>query len=283
MPKQKAAHVVIAPEIIEANRVKISEADLAALVERLDEVDAHIKTAAAAARLAEQPFPHALIAPVLPAWLYELIRKAWPSPEFFGQPKPSRQILDLGVGHGSFGLLPDTLQRFWTTVQSQVLQRMLGGAMVDLYSRYFDRKFEPILSGYTPGDWQALGLEFERAGLMVHSPGFELKPHVDSPRYAVVYLLYCPADDEHLDEGTDLYAMTGDLPVRQSLRTLYPDVPPGTAPVVSLPYRRNSLATFLVADRSLHGVTIKQLDERRVINCAVKVPDSVLERFTVAS
>jgi hypothetical protein len=275
----------VAPEVIEAERAKITDDDLQRLTGSLAEIEAHIHAVASATPLSEHPFPHALIAPVLPDWLYEMLRRAWPSAAFFGQPKPSRRIMDLGEGHGSFAQLPDTLGRFWLTLQSEVLQRMLGQAMVRQYARFFDDKFKRLLPRYAKGDWRTLGLEFERAGLMIHSPGFELKPHIDSPRYAVVYLLYCPPDDVHAEEGTDLYDMppaSGSAAARPSLRTLYPDAPPDLAPTVSLPYRRNSLATFLVAERSLHGVTIKRLDDRRVINCAVKLPDAVVQEQLAA-
>jgi hypothetical protein len=273
--------------IIEADRAKISESDLRQLSTHLGDVEAHIAAAVAEAPLSDRPFPHMLMEQVLPEWLYEMLRRAWPAAEFFGQPKPSRRILDLGEGHGSFAQLPDTLQRFWVTLQSEVLQRMLGGAMVHRYASCFDAKFERLLPGYAAGGWRTFGLEFERAGLMMHSPGFELRPHIDSSRYAVVYLLYCPADDAHLEEGTDLYEMPATASAGatgvHSMRTSYPEIPPGIAPTVSLPYRRNSLATFLVAERSLHGVTIKRLADRRVINCAVKVPDTVLQRLVAAS
>lgn len=284
MGKRKAAPAPVDPAIVDAEAAKITGADLSMLRERLGDIAAHVTSAVAAAPLGEVPFPHALIAPILPEWLYEMLRRAWPSRAFFGEPAPSRRILDLGTGHGSFDQLPAPLAEFWMTLQREVLQAILGRAMVDRYAPYFDGKFARLLPEYAAGGWRHPGLEYERAGLMIHSPGFALRPHVDSARYAVVYLLYCPPDDTHAEEGTDLFAMPeGAAPSAPSLRTFYPEVDAALRPAVSLPYRRNALATFLVAERSLHGVTIKQLDDRRVINCAVKLPDAVVERLTPAS
>jgi hypothetical protein len=236
----------------------------------------------AATPLLAEPFPHFHVASLLPDWLYGLIVKSWPDAAFFRWRTLHRKTLDVdrAGADGHWEMLPAPLQQFWRLIQYDVFHRIVGEALRSKYEPHFDAQFGRLMAGYRKEEWRQYGLEYENVGLMMHSPGFALEPHVDSLRFSIIYLFYCPAAKDAPDEGTDLYRVAGDLPVPADLKTYYPEMESiGAVRASTLPYLRNSLGTFLVTPRSLHGVRVKALVDRRVINCAIRLPETAVDRI----
>lgn len=266
--------------ITETNFDVFTEEEINDFEKKLSDAGKYIEDRLNEAHLNEEPFPNAFVENLFPEWLYEMMTKAWPSPEFFDEVKPSRKIMDFDEGDGRYANLPKLTYKFWSIMQSAIFHKVLGNSLIKKYANYVDESFRFLQKDYRDGEWRNYNFEFERAGMMVHSPGFRLLPHIDSPRYMIIYLLYCPLTNDYADEGTDLYKLSCKIDRPRKFKTYYPEesVVSGLQPLTQK-YHRNSMATFLVTPRSLHGVTIKNLQERRVINCAVKIPKVIADNF----
>jgi hypothetical protein len=280
--KEKTAQPPLTQEVLEFAAQQLTDTDVQTVEARLAEVETYVHGRLAAVPVVTEPFPHFHAPLLLPEWLYDWIVKGWPRSEFFRWRTPSRKTLDVdrATADGQWEMLPIPLQRFWRLIQQEVFHRIVGRALRSKYEPYFDSQFAQLMPDYQPGEWRQFDLEFESVGLMMQSPGFALQPHVDSSRFSIIYLFYCPVAQDAPDEGTDLYTVPNDLPVPHEMKTYYPPMESlGELPVSTLPYLRNSLGTFLVTPRSLHGVRVKELVDRRVVNCAVRLPQAAVDRI----
>lgn len=222
---------------------------LAHLVERID-----------ATPVVEEPFPHMVVAGLLPDPAYRILLDEWPPDEVFRRSR-SFQRNDARL-YGELSELPEHLRATWQRVLAWT--RAANRRIVPKFARYSRLKYEPFLGK----DWKeatnAMPQVIGEAQLAYYTGAFDMSPHIDHPKLVINSFLYCSerAEDEP-DLGTVLYGSRGfSMPDNQIHlspalvdRLLRRDK--------TVPYAANVCLTYLNTPRSFHGVDAVDLGTRR--------------------
>ncbi len=220
--------------------------ELAGLSEWLDagRLEAHVAMAVEAATLELDPFPHLVVAPLLPVDIYDRILDSIPPPVFFRGGRDEHWAVPSGVA-------PLYSRQVWAfvanTLVGDILYRALNARFAPVVHDYV-RTFCPALPDAAP-----VALYPSDGRIMLRRPGYDLEPHRD-PKWgfvtALVYLAH-PGDSEEF--GTQLYRVRDDGEA-SSGSVHYLDRSQCEL-VRTVPYRANSMLVFLNSTGA-HGAFI---------------------------
>jgi hypothetical protein len=222
---------------------------LAHLVERID-----------AAPVVEEPFPHLVVAGLLPDAAYRRLLDDWPPDDVFDRNR-AMQRNDARL-YGEMVELPEHLRATWrrvvgwTTAANRRIARK--------FAPYARLKYEPFLGKAWKEATNAMPRIVGEAQLAYYTGAFHLAPHVDHPKLVTNSFLYCSerAEDEP-ELGTVLYGSRGFSAPDNFLR-LTPDLVERLlwrAKVIA--YAANICLAYLNTPRSFHGVDPIDLGTRR--------------------
>jgi hypothetical protein len=224
---------------------------------------AHVEAAIGAATIEVKPFPHMVIAEMLPPTVYRMTTESWPPAELltYTNSMRRRQI----TVQTSVGRFPSGLQAFWRAIQDvgEAANRLL----VQRFRPYLGCKLAPLLGA----DWLA---ELDRctpgmrgAVLASYTGNIALAPHVDHVRILTNAFLYVSEGDAtEPDLGTWLYRSLGlALPTNIQLAPKHLDM--CLRPDTLVPYRANTCLAYVNGPTSFHGVAPVDIGarERRLL------------------
>src|SRR5262245_49236755 len=129
---------------------------------------------------------------------------------------------------------------------------MVGGnsGQLGLLGQVMMQKFQPFVQSRFRGNLNGIKF-YDEAYLVEDITNYKIGPHTDSPVKVITLLFYLPKDESQLHLGTSVY-----VPKDRSFRC-------GGGPhypfewferMASMPFRPNSLFTFVKGDNSFHGV-----------------------------
>jgi hypothetical protein len=222
------------------------------------------------------PFPHCLLRDILPRPLFQGLRSLDLLEESLSQ-KPLIEGVSAAEHHRyslsvtSHDLTPDSAVDPLLRHTYQVLAHPIARwAMTRVFAR-------------------ALVAAFGRADLPLSATmqivedrsGYALLPHTDVPHKAVTLLIYLAQDDDDPTLGTELYTpssgvtLTGGYPMRGRFKR-----GPFTR-VATAPYRPNAGIIFAPSERSFHGVSSVEGENRtrRIIQFQLSVDDPAIRRI----
>ncbi len=184
------------------------------------------------------PFAHLIVPRVFPAWFYREMVANFPGDDELAplnERYPLRRTITLSDEDAAAGLA-EPRRSFWAGVRAGLSSPAFMDFVVRLFGDAVGDRFAP--------DLEARLYLFRDAG------GYAIGPHADTARKIVTMLFYMPEDERSLACGTTLLKKTGDGPLRDSADNDWS----GFAAVKTAPFEANSVAGFLVTDRSYHGV-----------------------------
>jgi len=129
---------------------------------------------------------------------------------------------------------------------------MVGGnsGQLGLLGQVMMQKFQPYVQSRFRGNLNGIKF-YDEAYLVEDITNYNIGPHTDSPVKVITLLFYLPKDESQLHLGTSIY-----IPKDRNFRC-------GGGPhypfewferMASMPFRPNSLFTFVKGDNSFHGV-----------------------------
>lgn len=211
------------------------------------------------------PYPHCFVEDVFAPDFYAEIQRNLPDPAVMIPILEARQVkgynerfvLEL---HKSEHLesLPDDKRKFW----QDAAKWLVGGSSgkLGLLGQLMMQKFQPYVLNRFKGNLNGIKL-YDEAYLVEDVTNYKIGPHTDSPVKVITMLFYLPKDESQLHLGTSIY-----IPKDRNFRC-------GGGPhypfdwferMATMPFRPNSLFTFVKGDSSFHGVEpVRDADCRR--------------------
>jgi len=223
------------------------------------QITAHIEGRIAATAIEEDPFPHLVIADLLPPEAYEAVLRHWPPDELF-RINRSMERKDVNVRR-DLADLPEPARGFWTELRAWTTAA--NRAIALRFAPYARLKYELFLGPR----WQELIGEIAHiigeAHLAYYSGKVGLAPHIDHPKLVTNAFLYCSERHEEEPElGTVLYAGRGFAMPDNKLALTAPLIARLLRRVKVVPYRANLCLAYLNTPRSFHGVDAMDLGDR---------------------
>jgi len=226
---------------------------------------AELASKVSAARVRTEPFPYIVINDFLPDALYRTMLASWPPEHAFMTTNYAKRW--------QIDLTPYTAQSeqpahpIWREILE--LSDPINRALFRKLDPHFHVKFHSLLGS----DWKQavrknFHISFRQAQLLQYPGDGGLHPHVDSARLVVNSFLYMSELDEVEPElGTILYRTYGFSRPENNAKLTPKLEEKLLAPDVIIPYRRNSLFSFVNAPHSFHGVRDFEISprQRRVV------------------
>lgn len=218
-------------------------------------------------RIEREPFPHLYVENILPPHIYAEIIAALPSAVQIAllppmQIKDTTRAFEVRAGAPTSPGLEDMAkvweQRFkpYTDLVDELTAKMFG-PHVRLHRRRMKRR------GWSVNDPKAVA---GQSMFCFRGPGWEIPPHTHDINQTVQSMIYFPDMPYGDEQGTYLYKRPPflfDLRLKPFLRTKVRRLLWGKK---LLPYRPNTLVSFLNSPRSVHGTkNIEGLAPRRYI------------------
>jgi hypothetical protein len=215
----------------------------------------------ASAKIREEPFPYIVIKDFLPASLYTRILTEWPPDELFRVTnyKRRRQL----YLNRDLSMFPADTIPLWRDLLE--LSATINKSLIQKFQPVLGYKFFPLLGPR----WQEIILRnftisYKETQLAQYTGVCELHPHVDNMILPINSFLYCSEHDHaEPDLGTVLYRSFGFMfplndfepPAQLQEKVLRPDK--------IIPYRRNTLFSFVNTPYAFHGVNKIDIGDRR--------------------
>lgn len=197
----------------------------------------------------EYPYPHIFVRDVFPADFYEELRRNLPPMDVMktlgqlgrvsGGDYAERAVLLLTPEH--LAPLDESRRGFWERLQQWLLGPRFTHTMISKFAPYLAQRL---------GDLRKVRFGHE-AMVIRDRTNYSLGPHTDSPRKALSFLFYLPADASREYLGTSIY-----LPRD-------PNFTCAGGPhykftnfdrMLTMPYVPNALFAFMKTHNSFHGV-----------------------------
>ncbi|MFA6044700.1 MAG: 2OG-Fe(II) oxygenase [Phycisphaerales bacterium] len=213
-------------------------ADLPARVAQ-DHALEHVKYMIANTPVRNYPYPHMAVHGVFPESYYSQILENFPGEEQFEaqiEGYPQRGTIEL-TKPGAMDRLPPKQRAFWNW-----LVQSLGSQS---FMRFALESYSPLLASRFGHSIRPLMYLFRDTG------GYGIGPHTDTLKKIVTMLFYLPEDDSQRHAGTSIV-----VPREEAYR----HKPTGHEtwddyrPAKTIEFLPNTLASFVVTDRSLHAV-----------------------------
>lgn len=195
-------------------------------------VAAHVEASLAAAPIGTDPFPHLVVARVLPDDFYTSLIAALPPATCFtgAHVKPNWRFTPDGVPEDGF--------RLWRFFAEDVVPSMLVPGVVNRFAAHIPD----------------VPLGHSDVRMLLRRPGYRIRPHLDPGKSFVTTLFYLARPGEPEAYGTDLYRTEDQAPGTRE-RTFYPeDDSVRYALATTIPFRANTALVF--ANVGLHGAQI---------------------------
>lgn len=214
----------------------------------------HVAYQIANAPIRPFPYPHCFVEDVFPSDFYADIQRNLPDPSAMIPIEEARQVqgykerfvLELHKPD-HLDSLPSEKRAFWRGMS----EWMTGGqhGKVGRFGQFMMNKFAPYVEARFKGQ---TGLQFyDEAFLVEDVTNYKLGPHTDSPVKVITMLFYLPNDMSQAHLGTSVY-QPKDLTFRCQGGPHYPF--DWFQRMVTMPFKPNSLFTFVKGDNSFHGV-----------------------------
>jgi hypothetical protein len=221
---------------------------LDALLSKPEPIDAHIRSAIAAAVRHDSPYPYTIVDNVLPREVFNAVIKGLPPVELFAERAVNHQQLK-----PPFKLAPRYTRRIWRFLTSTV-DRVIRPALLEKFR-------DPVktwLRDYFPRIEDEL-LDTLRTGcfgrVLLRRRGYRIPPHRD-PKWAIMTcLFYLPRPGDNERWGTQLYTVADDGEARGVSPHWIADARCTLA--VDVPFRPNRLVVFMNA-HGAHGAFIPE-------------------------
>jgi hypothetical protein len=215
---------------------------------------AHVEHSIMAAPMRTEPFPHLVIADLLPGDLYTELLRAIPAPTFWRHAGYRREKWHIDEDRAS--RLSETTWRF---MHREIARRLMTPLLLNRFSgsiaAYWRETFDldpAMLKGHYICD---------EGRLMLRRPGYELQPHLDPPNAILTVLFYLAQPGAPDTYGTDLYA-SGPLPVMRTGILHTKDEGIHVKHVTTVPFRANTALAF-ITPFGVHGAAVPPtVDER---------------------
>jgi hypothetical protein len=212
------------------------------------------------ARIRKEPFPYIVIKDFLPASLYTRLLTEWPPDELFRVTNYERRR-QLYLNRDLCMFPADTIP-LWRDLLE--LSEVINKSLIHKFRPVFAYKFFPLLGE----KWQEIinqnfTTSYKETQLAQYTGVCEMHPHVDSMILPINSFLYCSEHDHVEPElGTVLYRSFGfmiplnnfELPASLQEKVLRPDK--------IIPYRRNTLFSFVNTPCAFHGVNKIDIGDR---------------------
>ena len=194
------------------------------------------------------PFPHIYVRDVFPDDYFRELRAAMPPAEAYKSLKALGRISPhypdtrfvINITPEDTQNLAEPFRAFW---------HKLSAWMLGDFGSFMLSKFESFLAQRFGND---MNQQFYNETLLIRDwTAYSLGPHTDSPRKALSFLFYLPADDSLAHLGTSIY-----MPKQAGF--LCPGGPHHSFKnferMVTMPYLPNTLFAFVKTHNSFHGV-----------------------------
>ena len=207
----------------------------------------HLTYTVANAPINRFPFPHCYVPDVFPPDFYAEMQRHLPDPgamipiEEARGAKGYKERFVLELNPRRLDSLPEPRKTFWSDLAAWILSGRLQQVMLDKFAPFIEARF---------GD--TTHIEFFSDTMLIQDiTDYKIGPHCDSPGKVITMLFYLPADNSQAHLGTSIYTPK-DPTFRCPTGVHHP--PDGFDRMVTLPFRPNSLFTFVRSDTSFHGV-----------------------------
>jgi hypothetical protein len=201
------------------------------------------------------PYPHCFVQDVFAPDFYAELQRNLPDPEVMIPILEARQIkgyderfvLELHKPE-HLATLPDDKRQFW----QDAAKWLVGGSsgQLGLLGQLMMQKFQPFVLNRFKGNLNGVKF-YDEAYLVEDITNYKIGPHTDSSVKVITLLFYLPKDESQLHLGTSIY-----LPKDRNFRCdggpHYPFE--WFERMATMPFRPNSLFTFVKGDTSFHGV-----------------------------
>jgi hypothetical protein len=211
------------------------------------------------APIREYPYPHLFVRDVFPADFYAELRRNLPPREAMktlgqlgrvsGGDYADRGVMLLTPEH--MAPLDESRQRFWEQVRGWLLGPRFTHTMISKFAPYLAQRL---------GDLRKV--HFGHEAMVIHDrTNYSLGPHTDSPRKALSFLFYLPADASREHLGTSIY-MPRDPSFTCAGGPHYKFT--NFQRMLTMPYVPNALFAFMKTNNSFHGVEpVEEADAQR--------------------
>lgn len=222
-------------------------------------IAAHVEQALASATVSTDPFPHAVVEPLLPPALFERLLASLPSGVYWQSSGRSRDYWEVETDVG-----PWDTEVLWRFLDRRIVDRVLRPVAVGRFRHLLDEHWQ---RGFGI-DGSTVTYRTVEGRLQRRRWGYTLRPHLDPPHAALTGLFYLAKPGDDPQHGTKLYRPSSPLPARR-LGIFYPeDNGIALEHVQTVPFRPNTLLLWMTPVGT-HGADL----------AGESVPKSI-ERFT---
>jgi hypothetical protein len=216
----------------------------------------HVAYQIANAAVRPFPYPHCFVENVFPADFYDEMQRNLPDPTAMIPIEDARQVkgykerfvLELHKPE-HLDTLPADKRDFWKGVSDWMIGRQSG--QLGRFGQFMMSKFAPFVQERFKGQNQSAIKFYDEAYLVEDITNYKIGPHTDSPVKVITMLFYLPKDMSQSHLGTSVY-QPKDLTFRCPGGPHYPF--DWFDRMITMPFKPNSLFTFVKGDRSFHGV-----------------------------
>lgn len=194
----------------------------------------------------------------LPEKLYRACMEYWPDSSDFVFKTPSRARITMGEIDSV--ILPAAQREFWRRFGNDIVNGTIKPLLTEVFLPFLDRKFDWVPEERR--NWIRENLRFidhHVDGLNLDR-NYKIEPHVDQQYIFVTSLLYMPADDAEVAQGTWLYKAKDASLRTRDIEYLDPD---SVAPYRKFPFYPNTLVCLLQTPTAFHGKPLVAGGERR--------------------
>ena len=222
---------------------------------------AAVRAKVESAEINREPFPHVVVADLLPEPFFERLAASIPPLEMFKQsPYGIKADLPLGEHQKVFVAAPEEFKSVWREWRDEILRKTIAPALVRRLEPEIRGKYAQLLSPELADRIMAEGLVSADGRIMSRRPGYVLKAHTDSAHFAVTCLLYFTEAADQSSGALCLFRPER-RPELKHLGTYYAEEEEGIGAelVRAIPIRANLFVAFLNGPTSLHGVSIERV------------------------
>jgi hypothetical protein len=241
---------------------------------------AGVRAKVESAEISRDPFPHVVVADLLPEEFFERLTRSIPPLEGFDQ---SRYGLKANLGLGEhkkvFRAASEDFKSVWRQWRDQILREEIAPVLVRRLEPEIREKYVQLLSPELADRIMGEGLVVTDGRIMSRKPGYVLKAHTDPGLCAVTCLLYFTEADDQSSGALCLFRPDR-VPELKTLGTYYAELEEGISAelVETIPIRANLFVAFLNGPASLHGVSIDRVGDVEPMRSRITYQAHILPR-----